>query len=381
VESQRALRTEIAKIRSAKPELAAIRTDTEPLAQMKAELAEKHMARLAAENRVAELLDLKNKVETEVVISLGSVIRSRRKSENSRCNPLRLTARWSTWKTCGRRNAPRFGHNSKLPRMANGSWPNCFNEIPRLERVPEKPRAVMPRCMAKERLWTKTDAHSWKSVFSNGSVNCKMTGSRYPSDQRKGEGMGPAPPIRRTAILDLAHERSRNPKVGGADFENLLGLNSQQGTPTWYEFVTSGAYETSGKSDSTYQDSFVALILVMCAGLAIGIWLFYENHALKAELATLRSVPNQSAPDRKMKKRVWSRRSSTNPRAQRRRGSRDRNRQSLPAMSNEEWALARTRRRTRLAGERSSRLDVRNSEAEKEWRKNKSGGRLADLSG
>jgi len=40
---------------------------------------------------------------------------------------------------------------------------------------------------------------------------------------------------------------------------------------------------------------FVALVVVMCAGLAIGMRLFHDNHALKAELATLRSVPNQSA--------------------------------------------------------------------------------------
>ena len=67
------LRTEIAQIRSANPELAALPADAGSLAKVKADLAAAHTARLAAENRSYELLDLKKKVETEVVVSMGSV--------------------------------------------------------------------------------------------------------------------------------------------------------------------------------------------------------------------------------------------------------------------------------------------------------------------
>jgi hypothetical protein len=83
---------------------------------------------------------------------------------------------------------------------------------------------------------------------------------------------------------------------------------------------------------------FVALILVMCAGLAIGIWLFYENHALKAELATLRSVPNQSAAGSQNEKAslvAEIEHESTLLSAAEARAIEIG--KSLPAMSNEEW--------------------------------------------
>lgn len=67
------LKAEIAQVRSAHPQLAAPRTDTDPLPRAKAELAAKRTARLAAEQRVIELRDLKTKAATEVVISFGSV--------------------------------------------------------------------------------------------------------------------------------------------------------------------------------------------------------------------------------------------------------------------------------------------------------------------
>ena len=71
------LRTEIAQIRSTDPQLAALRTDADSVAQKQAEfqatLVAQHTARLAAENCVSELLTLKEKVENEVVVSFGSV--------------------------------------------------------------------------------------------------------------------------------------------------------------------------------------------------------------------------------------------------------------------------------------------------------------------
>ncbi len=67
------LRTEIAQIRSANPQLAALPAGASPGANPEALLAARRSARIAAENRVSELLALKEKVETEVVVSFGTV--------------------------------------------------------------------------------------------------------------------------------------------------------------------------------------------------------------------------------------------------------------------------------------------------------------------
>jgi hypothetical protein len=105
---------------------------------MKAELAEKHMARLAAENRVAELLDLKNKVETEVVISLGTVDTIAKKigklaSQSSSAHRALLYME----------NLPpkeRAAIRAQFQIAKDGEWElfKLHQEIPRLERVPEK---------------------------------------------------------------------------------------------------------------------------------------------------------------------------------------------------------------------------------------------------
>jgi len=236
-----ALRMEIAKIRSAKPKLAAIRTETDPLAQMKTELAEKHAARLVAENRVAELLDLKNKVETEVVISLGSVDTIAKK-----IGKLALQSASGHRALVHMENFPpeeRAAIRAQFQIAKDGEWElaKLLYEIPRLERVPEK----AARCYATlygERAGLEEDGRAlvekrvleWQRELQNDGLTLpqRPKGKAKEWDQRRQSA-------ERRFLTSLTNEVGI-PKSGIPNFENLLGLDSQQGTPTWYEFVTSG---------------------------------------------------------------------------------------------------------------------------------------------
>ena len=132
------LRAEIAKIRSANPQLTAAVADADPLATAKADLAAKHTARLAAENRVAELLDLKNKVENEVVVSFGTVDAMAKKIAS-----ITLLSD-SAHVAMNRTKNPTPGELSALraqfqrAKDGEGEISGLWREIPRLERVPEK---------------------------------------------------------------------------------------------------------------------------------------------------------------------------------------------------------------------------------------------------
>ena len=82
----------------------------------------------------------------------------------------------------------------------------------------------------------------------------------------------------------------------------------------------------------------VALVFVMCAGLATGARLFHDKHALEAELAELRSPPKQSAAgsqDESASLAAEIERESALLRAAEARAAEIG--KSLPVMSNEEW--------------------------------------------
>lgn len=137
-----ALRAEISKIRSANPELAALLTDTDSVARREAELqarlAEKHTARLAAENRVAELAALKNKVENEVVISFGSVDAMAAKLGSLARQS--LSAEGANIHSKNETAEELAAMRAQFQIAKNGDWKSSqiLYEIPRLERVPEK---------------------------------------------------------------------------------------------------------------------------------------------------------------------------------------------------------------------------------------------------
>ncbi len=141
-----ALRAEITKIRNAHPNIAVPRPDADPLAPRKAELAAKHTARLAAENRVSELLEMKNKVETEVVVSFGSV-------ETMGKKLARIMRLLDSLKAVNYKN-PEPGSEADREAVAlAGPWAEgvqemlgLMQEIPRLERDPAKAARFYATC-------------------------------------------------------------------------------------------------------------------------------------------------------------------------------------------------------------------------------------------
>ena len=236
-----ALRTEIAQIRSANPQLAAFRADTDPLAKAKAELAVKHTTRLTAENRVAELLDLKNKVENEVVISFGSADAMATKAWS-----LTLLSD-SAHRALSRRKDATPDELSAIQAQfqiaKDGEWElsKLLYEIPRLERVPEKASRYYATLYGEMagldeagRAVVEQRALEWQRELQNEGLALpqRSKGKAQEWDERRRAAS-------RRFLTTLANEVPA-PKSGMATFENLIGLAPQQGTQSWYEFVTSG---------------------------------------------------------------------------------------------------------------------------------------------
>ena len=234
------LRAEIAKILSASPQPAGPPGSTDAASPAESRLAATRTARIAAENRVAELVELKKKVETEVVVSFGSVDAMAKKFARG----MRLgdsLEKAASGK--GDLDAEALRERKVMAEEAAEGVQELigiFREIPRLERSPEKAARFYAALYSEVaeldeagRTLVEDRARNWLRGLQNDGLALpqRPKGKAKEWDDR-----------RNAALKEFTQTLSSQlppPKPGTMGIEILLGFGASEDSGV-YEMITGG---------------------------------------------------------------------------------------------------------------------------------------------
>ena len=236
------LRREIARLRSSNPSAPAQHPDADPAAQAQARLAATRTARIAAENRVAELVELKKRVETEVVVSFGSIeTMAKRFAKGIRLGESLEKANGDT----GELDADALRERTAMAEQAAEGLTDLigmFREIPRLERSPEKAARFYATLYgevadldAAGRTLVEERTRDWLRGLQNEGLALpqRPKGKAKEWDDRRNAALN--------QLVQTLSSQLPPPKPGTMPITKLFGFSDDAGTgPSSYEVMTGG---------------------------------------------------------------------------------------------------------------------------------------------